>query len=50
MLTESKLIGEYRTPNFRVLKLQVNNMLCTSPTSEDFNGQQNIGGNWDDDE
>lgn len=44
MVNETKTFAEYKTPKCRVLKMQVQNLVCTSPNEYTQGG----GGYYDD--
>ena len=40
----------YKAPVCKVVRVHVEGLVCTSPTSEDFNGPTTLGGSWEEDE
>lgn len=50
MIRDKKKTDEYKAPICKMLKVQVQNLVCASPTNEKYNEPKNLGGNWIDDE
>lgn len=50
MIRDKIKTDEYKAPICKMLIVHVQNLVCASPTNEDYNDSQNLGGSWIDDE
>ena len=52
METKTKTIAEYKAPKCKCVEVHLEKQVLqvTSPTGEDFNESQNLGGSWIDDD